>query len=36
MVKFWYKRVKSGKAKVEDVPDLWREDVQKLIDAEAK
>lgn len=35
MVKFWYKRVKRGKATIEDVPELWLEDVQKLLDAEA-
>ena len=36
MVKFWYRRVKRGKATIEDVPELWREDVQKLLDAEGK
>lgn len=35
MVKFWYKRIKRGKATIEDVPELWREQVQALLDADA-
>lgn len=35
MVKFWYKRVKRGKATIDDVPELWRDDVRKMFDAEA-
>lgn len=35
MVKFWYKRVKRGKATIEDVPELWREQVQSMLDADA-
>lgn len=35
MVKFWYKRVKRGKATIEDVPELWRDGVRKMFDAEA-
>lgn len=34
MVKFWYKRIKRGKATIEDVPELWREQVQALLDAD--
>jgi hypothetical protein len=35
MVKFWYKRIKRGKATIEDVPELWREQVQALLEADA-
>lgn len=34
MVKFWYKRIKRGKATIEDVPELWREQVQALLEAD--
>ena len=34
MVKFWYKRIKRGKATIENVPELWREQVQALLDAD--
>ena len=35
MVKFWYKRIKRGKATIENVPELWREQVQALLEADA-
>ena len=34
MVKFWYKRIKRGKATIENVPELWREQVQALLEAD--
>jgi len=34
MVKFWYKRIKRGKATIEDVPELWRAQVQALLEAD--
>lgn len=34
MAKFYYKRIKAGKCTIEQVPELWREQVQKLLDAE--
>lgn len=35
MAKIYYNRVKAGKWTIEDVPERWRDEVQKLIDAEA-
>lgn len=31
MAKFWYKRIKAGKAELKDVPRLWRDDVEKML-----
>ena len=34
MVKVYYRQVKSKKRTIEQVPDLWRDEVQALIDAD--
>lgn len=34
MAKFWYLRVKRGKATIDQVPELWREEVRKMLEAE--
>ena len=34
MAKIYYRQVKAGKRTIEQVPELWREQVQALIDAE--
>ena len=34
MAKIYYKRIKAGLMMIEDVPTLWREQVQTLIDEE--
>lgn len=34
MAKIYYNRIKAGKWTIEDVPERWREDVQKMLDAE--
>lgn len=34
MAKLYYKRIKAGLMTVEDVPSLWRVQVQVLLDAE--
>lgn len=34
MAKIYYNRIKAGKWAIEDVPDLWRAEVQALLDAE--
>lgn len=34
MAKFWYKRVKRGKATIEDVPALWRDEVREMLEAD--
>ncbi len=34
MAKLYYKRIKAGLMAVEDVPTLWRKQVQALLDAE--
>lgn len=36
MVKIYYRLVKAGKRTIEEVPELWREQVQALIDAEGE
>lgn len=32
MVKFWYKRIKGDIARIDEVPELWREGVRKMIE----
>lgn len=34
MTKFWYLRIKQGRATIDDVPAVWRAGVQELFDAE--
>lgn len=34
MAKIYYKRIKANLMAIEDVPTLWRMQVQKLLDAE--
>ena len=34
MAKIYYKRIKAGLMTIEDVPTLWRAQVQSLIDEE--
>jgi len=34
MAKLYYKRIKAGLMAVEDVPSLWRVQVQVLLEAE--
>lgn len=33
MAKFWYKRIKGDIARIDEVPELWREDVRKMIES---
>lgn len=33
MVKFWANRIKQGKATIDDVPPLWREQVREALEA---
>lgn len=32
MAEFWYKLVKSGKKTIDEVPEKWREIVQKMLE----
>lgn len=32
MVKFWFKRINGDIQKIEEVPELWREKVRKMIE----
>jgi hypothetical protein len=32
MAKFWAKRIKYDLSRIEEVPDLWREQVRELIE----
>ncbi len=34
MAKIYYRQVKSGKRTIDQVPELWRVEVQKLLDAD--
>lgn len=34
MVKFWFKRIKGDIQRIEEVPELWREKVRKMIKQE--
>lgn len=36
MAKFWYKRIKGDVERIEEVPELWREQVRALIEQAAK
>lgn len=36
MVKIYYKRIKANIMAIEDVPTLWRAQVQKLMDMETE
>lgn len=36
MAKFWFKRIKGDIERIEEVPELWREQVRKLIEQAAK
>lgn len=36
MVKIYYKRIKAGIMTIDDVPELWRAAVQKMLDADSK
>lgn len=33
MVKFWFKRIKGDIKRIEEVPELWRDQVRELIEA---
>lgn len=35
MAKIYYRQVKAGKRIIDEVPELWREKVQKMLDEEA-
>ena len=35
MAKISYRQVKAGKRTIDEVPELWREKVQKMLDEEA-
>lgn len=32
MVKFWFKRIGGDIQRIEEVPELWREKVKKMIE----
>ena len=32
MAKFWYKLVKSGTKALDDVPEKWRAEVERMLD----
>lgn len=34
MAKIYYKRIKAGIMTIDDVPNLWKKQVQKLLDAD--
>ena len=36
MARIYYAQVKSGKRRIDQVPALWRDEVQQLIDAEGE
>lgn len=31
MAKFWYKRIKGDMDRILEVPELWRDDVRRMI-----
>lgn len=35
MAKIYYRQVNDGKRTIDEVPELWREKVQKMLDEEA-
>lgn len=36
MAKLYYNLIKKGLKTIDDVPDVWRADVQALLDAESQ
>ena len=36
MAKFWYKRIKGDVNRIDEVPELWRDDVRLMIESENK
>ena len=36
MAKFWFKRIRGDIDRIDEVPELWREQVRKLIEQAAK
>lgn len=36
MAKIYYKAVKAGKRALDSVPERWRDEVKKLLDADTK
>ena len=36
MAKIYYKAVKAGKRTLDSVPERWRDEVKKLLDADTK
>lgn len=32
MVKFWFKRIKGDIERINEVPELWRENVREMIE----
>ena len=32
MVKIYYRKIKAGEMVISDVPDRWREEVQRMLD----
>lgn len=33
MVKFWFKRIKGDVNRINEVPELWRDQVREMIEA---
>jgi Zn-dependent M32 family carboxypeptidase len=36
MAKIYYKKILSGDMSIDDVPERWKEEVQKLLDGDEK
>ena len=36
MAKIYYRQVKAGKRTIDEVPELWREQVRKMIEEEGE
>lgn len=34
MVKFWFKRIKGDVNRIDEVPEIWRDQVRKMIEAD--
>lgn len=34
MAKFWYKRIKGDINRIEEVPELWRDEVRQMIEGQ--
>lgn len=32
MVKFWFKRIRGDIQRIDEVPELWREKVRKMVE----